>query len=191
MSQHLKLLRICAALTAVAWVHFAHADMPVAASIKLSEVKLPASTLKGEWETLAGFVVDDFGDLSTMAPSQLATAEALKKQLTPLGIVAAADYSLNQSGTSLNVVTVRVFRFSSAQLCEQFFKKKYEYPGWQEHYRSVPGAQNLVVLDSTQMNKRIFRYGSVWITAHQLGEGSEHVDATAHVLSQLFEPSPI
>lgn len=152
-------------------------------SAKISDLNLPPDILEGKWEVSPGFRVDDLSDLSGLKGQEKVTAETLGKQLLPLGIRSAGDFSL-LSGS--NVVTVRIFIFEKAPQCRAWWKKKYQYEGWEEHYRAV-SADSWLAFDSLQMNKRVMAFGNVWVTTHQLEDGNEHLVAARHLMQQLQE----
>lgn len=110
--------------------------------------------------------------------------DALAKQLAPLGVVSAADYTEVKSAFPLGTVTVRVFVFADAEKCRAWWKKKYGYAGWEEHYKVVE-IDGMVSVDSLQVNKRAIGCGKVWMTVHQTGTGEAHLKAGDHILRAL------
>lgn len=156
---------------------------------KLAEIELPPSVLGEGWKPSAGIRVDDLDnvDPATLPEPERQVVPQLKAQLSPLGIHSVADYSLVQAAPPLNSVTVRVFLFRNPDQCRTWWEQKYRYAGWEKHYKPVPSDQ-AVALDSLQTNKRVVAYGNVWITAHQLGAGDEHITALRHIIDALKRP---
>ena len=156
---------------------------------KLSEVDLPASLFGDGWKSSPGLKVDDFEKLEKLRKTERESAEQLKKQLAELGIRSAADYTVTHSKIPLNTVTVRVFLFESSDQCRDWWTKKYQGKDWEKHYKLVStegqSPVRFVAADSLQGNKRVMAFGNVWITAHQLGDGDEHVKALNHIVDQL------
>lgn len=156
---------------------------------KLTAVDLPASVLGEGWKSSSGLKVDDFEKLEKLGKTEREAAEQLKKQLGETGIRSAADYTLTRSKFPLNTVTVRVFLFESGDQCRDWWTKKYQGKDWEKHYKlvSTEGQESVrfVAADSLQGNKRAMAFGNVWITAHQLGDGDEHVKALDHIVEQL------
>lgn len=153
---------------------------------KLSEIDLPPELLAGEWRRVAGLRIDNLNQLDRLPPQQQPLAAGLRQQMAPQGVIGVADYSLASQTFPLNTVTVRVFLFSDEEKCQDWWHEKYAYAGWRQHYERVDNdAMN--VLDSRQTTKRIYQFGNAWITAHQLGEGSEHQIAAQHVITALTQ----
>jgi hypothetical protein len=161
----------------------AYADRP------LTAVELPPSVLGDHYESMEGFRLDGFSDISSLPDDTQPIANKLKEDFAPLGVVSLADYSLFREKAPFNGVTVRVFIFDTAERREQWCQKKYEYDGWEQHYKVVDYGQDAMhVLDSTQTNKRIYQFDRVWITSHQLQDGTEHHKAAQVVIEQLTTP---
>ena len=152
----------------------------------VSSIELPASTLSGKWKVIKGLRVDNLNNLEDVSESQLQTVENLAKQLLPLGIQSAADFTLSSADFPLNTVTVKVYIFNNAQQCQSWWKKKYQYAGWQQHYQPVEQI-NMFRVDSLQMNKSAFAFSHVWLTTHQLQDGKEHIDAANHIIRLLTD----
>jgi hypothetical protein len=151
---------------------------------RLSSINLPATVLGEGWEESAGLVIDDFDDLASLTEPERRAAEQLKVQLTPVGIRACADFSLNSTKLPPNIVVVRVFLFDTPEQCRDWWKKKYQHEGWEKFYKPVEHDSRAIV-DSTETNKRAIAFGSIWLTTHQLGQGGEHLKAAEHVIQQL------
>lgn len=158
---------------------------------KLSEVELPPSVMGAGWKSSPGLKVDDFEKLDQLRKPEREAAEQLKGQLAELGVRSVADYTLTKSKFPLNTVTVRVFVFRSGDQCRDWWTKKYRGKDWEKHYKLVlPDERDSVqsvVVDSLQGSKRAMAFGNVWITAHQLGDGDEHLKALSHIVEQLLQ----
>ena len=152
----------------------------------VSSIELPASTLPGKWKVIKGLRVDNLKNLEDVAESQRQTVENLAKQLLPLGIQSAADFTLSSADFPLNTVTVKVFIFNNSEQCQSWWEKKYQYAGWQQHYQQAEQAGMLRV-DSLQMNKSAVAFSNVWLTTHQLQGGTEHIDAANHIIRLLTD----
>ena len=150
----------------------------------VSEIELPADTLDGKWKPSEGFRVDDLSKTEALPAAKRQLAEALAKQLSPVGIRSAADYTLIKTGFPLNTVTVRLYVFEDAKKCRAWWEKKYRADGWRKHYEQVD-CENAVVVRSLQTNKTAMAFGNVWLTTHQLRDGDEHLKAANHVLKLL------
>ena len=149
----------------------------------LTAVELPPSVAGDHYEPMDGFRLDDFSDIPSLPAGMQPVANQLKKDFAPLGVVSLGDFSLFRQKAPFNGVTVRVFVFDTAEHRAQWCQKKYEYDGWEQHYKVVDSDKSgMHVLDSTQTNKRIDR---VWITSHQLTDGTDHHKAAKFIIEQL------
>lgn len=153
---------------------------------KVSEIDLPPDALEGEWKVSNGVRIDDLSKLQNVPAAQRQIVKALAKQLSPIGVRSAADYTLTKTGFPMNTVTVRLFVFEDAKQCKSWWKKKYEYDGWQKHYKKID-AKAAVVVNSLQVNKSAIGFGNVWLTTHQLQEGDQHIKAANHILKLLTD----
>jgi hypothetical protein len=157
----------------------------------LSQASLPPSLFGEGWERSKGIVADDLDKLADLPEAALNIMNQLKPELTRLGVVGVADYSVVRTKWPLNTVTVRVFVFSDIEKCDESWQKKYQFDGWQKHYKVVDN-NRYAALDSLQKkfphaNKRVLKFDRVWITTHQLGDGNEHLKAAEHIIEQLTE----
>lgn len=152
---------------------------------QMSEIEFSPEILGSGWQSSPGVRFDDINDTKGMTAERRSVAESLAGQLSPLGIRAVGDFTLVKGGNPLNTVTVRVFIFEDAEKCRAWWPKKYEYDGWDQHYTSV-ASERAVSVDSRQTNKRAMAFGNVWLTAHQLGDGEEHIVAAEHIVDQLI-----
>lgn len=151
---------------------------------RLGNIRLDPAIFGSDWETCAGFVVDSWDDLSHLPAAARLVASGLRSQMEPLGVIALADYSCIRKVFPLNTVTVRVFRFKSAQLASAWGEKKCQYSGWEQHYTSTDGVSYFAV-DSTQLKKRCVILGEYWITSHHIGEDDLHIKALGAIAEQL------
>ncbi len=170
-----------------------HPDEPEPSAIwktvvtkKPTEVELPTTVLGKGWQPSPGLKIDDLTKLESLDEGERKAAEELAKQTVPLGIRAVGDYSLAKIGFPLNMVTVRVFVFQDADQCRTWWRKKYQAEGWGKHYKIV-ASDRFAAVDSIQENKRAVAFGNVWLTAHQLGKGDEHLKALTAVIDSLTQ----
>ena len=94
-------------------------DVPL---VKVTEVTLPTSVLKGKWKSSDGVQIDDLSKANRQLPGRRELIEALEKT-GPNGLRSVADYTLVATGFPLNTVTVRVFIFEETSQCEEWWKK--------------------------------------------------------------------
>lgn len=153
---------------------------------KVSEIDLPPSALDGEWKASGGLRIDDLSKLKDVPKAQRKLVEALAKQLAPIGVRSAADFTLTKTGFPLDTVTVRLFVFEDAEKCRSWWKKKYEYEGWESHYKKLD-SKTAVAVRSTQANKCAIGFGNVWLTTHQLQTDDQHIKAANHILKLLTD----
>lgn len=154
---------------------------------KLTEVQLPPAVLGVGWQPSPGIRVNDLSNLEAIGAPERASVEPLAKQLVPLGVRSVGDYSLVTSSSPLNMVTVRVYVFTSVDQCRSWWAKKYQGQGWEKLYKVV-ASERFVAVDSRETNKRALAFGNVWLTAHQLGKGDEHLKALTAVVESLTAP---
>jgi hypothetical protein len=143
---------------------------------KVSALAIQPADLGDGWEGPTGLVVDDFSDLSKYPPDVKDLAEALKDQVTAIGVVATADFTYRRKLNALQQVTVRIFVFESDHACRDWWQKKYRYAGWEKHYNVVAGDEHSAV-DSKEAPKRAVSFGNVWLTSGTLGESKAHLKA--------------
>jgi len=155
-------------------------DVPL---LKVTDVELPASVLKGKWKSSDGVQIDDLSKANRKLPGHSELVESLQKA-GPKGLKSVADYTLVATGFPLNTVTVRVFIFEETSQCEDWWKKKYEGDGWEKQYEKLDYS-DVVAVRSLQSPKIAASFGRVWITAHQLQSGDDHEQAARYVIEQL------
>jgi hypothetical protein len=139
-----------------------------------------------KWVTATGLVVEDFADLKSHPPEVRPMVEGLKKQLEPLGVRKAADFSFRVPDEPWHYVTLRVFVFETPQACAQWWEKKYRHDGWEKFYKPVEGVAYTAV-DSTEAPKRAVAIGNVWMTCHALKATDNHVAAMDACVEKLLE----
>ena len=91
---------------------------------QVSEAKLPAELLGKGWQVSEGVIIDDTSRTEDLPKEERHHAEALSKQLRPLGITSAADYSLVKTKMPMNTVTVRVFVFKNSAKCKEWVEEE-------------------------------------------------------------------
>jgi len=143
---------------------------------KVSALAIPPAELGTGWDGPTGLVVDSFADVSKYPADVQDLVEALKSQVSAIGVVATADFTYRRKLNPLQQVTVRIFVFDSEKSCRDWWQKKYQYEGWEKHYSVVAGDKHSAV-DSKETPKRAIAFGNVWLTSGTLGESKEHVKA--------------
>jgi hypothetical protein len=157
---------------------------------RFSEVSLPATVIGSGWEKSDGLVVDDFRDLDKLPPDQQAIAKQLRQQLGRVGVIGAADYSLVKTKPPIDTITVRIFVFTDARRCDEWWKTKYQAAGHEKVYKTVKDERFDAAVDtsdkgSPSTNKRIMKVGAYLVTTHHLQNGDEHLRAAEHIFKQL------
>lgn len=151
---------------------------------ELTRIEPDCSTLGPAWQAQYGITINDFSNLQGISSADLSVAERLRDQVQPLGIIGAADYSCSTREGPLDIATVRVFVFKDSALASEWWEKKYQYDGWEDHYTRPVNAEHRV-LDSTQSAKRVLLARNLWITSHHIQPGTEHLMLLASIESQL------
>jgi len=146
----------------------------------LSSIELPGDLLGPEWKRGEGLKVDSFDELDSLSRVERSMATVLAKQMGPLGVVGVGDYSLARKGSPSNIVTVRAFVFVDAERCRAWWNLKYQRQDWRDHFRPIE-LPDAVAVDSIGSRKRAMAFGNIWLSAHHLGEGDEHLQALAVV----------
>jgi hypothetical protein len=141
---------------------------------KVSALAVPAERLGSQWTGPTGLVIDNFKDLSDQTEEAKEVAEELKKQVSAIGVVQTGDFTYAKKFNALHEVTLRVFVFDSEQSCRNWWKKKYQYEGWEKEYAAVVGVPYQAV-DSKQGTKRAAALGNVWITCGALDKTDDHL----------------
>jgi hypothetical protein len=141
---------------------------------KVSKLGIPAEQLGSQWIGPTGLVIDDFQDLSSYPDDVKDVVQELKKQVSALGVVQTGDFTYRKKLNPLHQVTLRVFVFDSVASCQDWWKKKYQYDGWDKQYSVVEGLPYSAV-DSKDMTKRAVSFGDVWITCGALDKTDDHI----------------
>lgn len=150
----------------------------------LTQIQPDCRALGASWADSYGIKIDDLSSLQGLSSNEREVAQSLSEQLKPLGITSVADYSCVKSDTPLDIVTVRVFVFENPARAAAWWRKKYEYENWEQHYTKIPEARYPTV-DSVQQPKRAMLVSNLWITSHHIRPGNEHTALLDNVLSQL------
>lgn len=158
-------------------------EEPFLFSGKISALRETETILGKDWELRPGMVLDDFQNPPNYDAETNQLRDVLIAQCRPMGVVACGDIAYLKKGT-LNLVTLRVFVFKSAEAAQAWWIKKYEQDDWEKHYKKVEGIGERAV-DSVQTNKRILLVGNVWLTCHQLHQGDECRKLLDHFLRKI------
>ena len=113
----------------------------------------------------------------------------LAKQIKPLGVKGAADFTYNNKNDPMQQVTVRVFQFNTDEQCKVWMKTKYEFPGWQQKYKRIT-EKDLTGFDSLEARKRIVCFGNLWITAGTICERDLHLTVLRLFIDRIRKPQP-
>ena len=159
-------------------------EAPVKFQGKVSTLGIAADLLGSEWTGPTGVAIDNFNDLSNQPEEVKPVAEELKKQVSSIGVVQTADFTYRKKFNPLHQVTLRVFVFDSEQACREWWKKKYEFDGWEKHYSLVEGAHKAV--DSKETTKlAAVCFGNVWMTSGALDKTEDHVKILEAYLKKI------
>ena len=151
---------------------------------KVSALAVPAERIGSQWEGPTGLVIDDFKDLSGQPEEVKEVAEELKKQVSTIGVVQTADFTYQKKFNALHQVTLRIFVFDSEASCRDWWKKKYQYDGWEKENMAVPGLPYQAA-DSKQMKKRAVALGNVWMTCGTITMTDDHLKVLDLYLDKL------
>jgi hypothetical protein len=156
---------------------------------KGSALRIDAGALGGDWTGPTGLVVDDFEDVNGFPPETRQVVEEVKKQVTPHGVVAVADFTYRRKSDPLDQMTLRVFVFASESSCRDWWQKKYRFDGWEKLYSVVDGVP-YDALDSKQVTKRAIAFGNVWMTCGNLKGSGEHLKLLSLAMAKVRGASP-
>ncbi len=151
---------------------------------KVTEIDLPSSVLHGNWRQGKCFRVNDLADLSNIPISKREGAKNVAEQLTPIGVRSFALYTLTNTDSKVNTVSVVLFVFEDAAQCKSWWKVKYKTTDWEQYYVKVE-SDSAIVLEGIGADGIAMAFGNVLLTADQSGEGEEHITAANHVLKLL------
>lgn len=149
----------------------------VAYAGRVSALKIPAESLGPEWTGPTGLAVDNLKEFGRQPPDIRPILEDLWKQLSPLGIVAAGDFTYHNRTNARAELAVRVFIFDSEYSCREWWAKKFHGAGWDRQYRIVPDVPYEAV-DTVDGNKRSLMFGNVLITSGSIQDAqNDHLRA--------------
>lgn len=164
--------------------------MPLVSSVvygadtKVSDLAVPAEQISPDWTGPTGLVIDDI-DVPPITDKETSEIIAgLAKQMKPLGIKGAADFTYRKKSDPMQQVTVRVFLFRTDEQCKQWMKTKYEFAGWDKKYKRVQ-EKGYSGLDSLEMKKRILSAGTLWITCGTIGKNDDHLTILGLFLDRI------
>ena len=153
----------------------------------LKNLKPVPSVLGAQWVSVPGLVIEDIADVESHPAEVRPVVEGLKKQLEPLGVRKAADFSYRVPSELSRFVTLRVFVFDSPESCSRWWEKKYRHEGWEKFYKPVEGVAYEAV-DSTDSPKRAVAIGNVLLTCHALKATDNYVAVLDACIQKLMEP---
>jgi hypothetical protein len=143
----------------------------------VSALRIPADAIGPAWTGPSGLAVDSLKDFGAQPPDIRPILEDLWKQLSPLGIVAAGDFTYHNRANARAELAVRVFLFDSEYSCREWWAKKFHAAGWERQYRIVSDVPYEAV-DNIQSNKRSLMFGNVLITSGSIQDpDNEHLRA--------------
>lgn len=143
----------------------------------VSALRIPADAIGPAWTGPSGLAVDSLKDFGAQPPDIRPILEDLWKQLSPLGIVAAGDFTYHKKSNAQAELAVRVFLFDSEHSCREWWARKFHGEGWDRRYRIVEDVPYDAV-DSLHSNKRSLMFGNVLVTSATLeNAGDEHLRA--------------
>ena len=155
-------------------------------AVRLSDLAVDGSEIGPGWVGPSGVVIDDFDDPSTVADEHRAAFRLLRPKLSPMGVRSVADFTYHKSNDFGHQITVRVFVFDSAEQAQDWIQKKYQYEGWEAHYKAVT-TDAMTAFDSRQMRKRGASFGNVWITSGTIATTDEHL-RVLHLYADILRP---
>lgn len=151
----------------------------------VSRLKIKGDALDGRWTGPTGLVIDNVEDLSSVSEESRAVAEKICEQLKSINAVGCADFTYRDADSPFKQVTIRVFVFKGEQECADFWKKKYLGNDVARLYKEPEGL-DYAALDSLEMKKRAVQIGNIWITAHQLHDGQDHITILDRFIDKLL-----
>lgn len=151
---------------------------------QLTDISLDPATFGDNWKASSGIVLNGWDDISNLPGEAQKIMVPLRSQVEPMGVIALGDFSCVRKVFPLNMITVRVFKFKNSELASTWGDKKYQYSGWEQHYKLVEDLPYFAV-DSTQLKKRCVISDEYWITSHHLGDSNLHIKALEVIMIQL------
>lgn len=152
------------------------------AEVHVSDLSFPAGKLGENWTGPTGLVVDDV-NAPAKKDDPVAADELLVLQMKSIGVAGFADFTYRNAKSPTAQVTVRVFQFEDEEHCQAWMKKKYQYDGWEKHYKKLD--LPYAAFDSLQMKKRIVAIGKYWLTANTIASSDDHLKALDLVVEKL------
>jgi hypothetical protein len=147
----------------------------------------PAPAVLGEkWIKATGLVIEDFSDLESQPVAVRSIVKKLRKQIEPIGVRKAADFSFRVPDEPSRFVTLRVFVFDTPESCAQWWAKKYRHDGWEKFYQPLEGKPYEAV-DSKEIPKRAAAIGNVWMTCHDLDDNGDHITIMEACIEKVRE----
>jgi hypothetical protein len=149
-----------------------------------SSIKHDCKLLGKSWEKAYGIKVDKLTDISNLSEQEINQVKPIQQSFQKIGIRALADFTCVKKSTPINTATVKVFVFEDTERALNWWKKKYQYQGWEKRYIK-PIDSSYRALDSKQLTKRVLLVENLWITTHHLKTGKEHLILLDDVLKKL------
>ncbi len=143
------------------------------------------------WKKPDSLIVDDWNKLDDLSAvhREVIGELNLKSQLEPHGIVGVADYTFVRTQPPLNTVTVTAFLFADSAKCDEWWKKKCQYKGWEKDFKKVESeryqALDAINTEFPNSKKRLIKFDRLWISALHLGDDDKHLKAAEHIIAQL------
>lgn len=157
----------------------------VAYAGRISALRIPADAIGPDWTGPTGLAVDNLREFRHQPDDIRPILEDLWKQLSPLGIVAAGDFTYHNRSNTQAEVAVRVFLFDSEHSCREWWAKKFHAAGWDRQYRIVEDVPYEAV-DSLRSSKRSLMFGNVLITSGSIEpSGDEHLRAATLYVEKI------
>jgi len=141
---------------------------------KLSALKHASKALAKDWTGPTGLVIDDMNSTDGHPKQFGPMLRMLQQNYRGTGVVGMGSFAYAKKANSLHEVTLRVFVFDSVESCRKWWQKKYQYEGWEKHYKPVTSVPYRA-LDSTQMSKRAVSFGNVWMTCGHIFDTQDHL----------------
>lgn len=156
---------------------------------KVSSLRVEAETFGKDWQGPTGLVVDDFQNTEALPPEVRQVAELLKKQVTPLGVIAAADFTYRSKSDPFDQITLRIFVFASEKSCRDWWQKKYQFDGWEKLYSPIKD-RPYRAMDSKETDKRIVSFNNVLMTCGSLKKSQVHLKVLDQYLKKVQAAIP-
>ena len=152
----------------------------------ISKLKIRADDLDGRWTGPTGLVINDVNDLSKLSEESKAVAETIAEKMKSIHVEGCGDFTYRDPNSPFKQVTIRIYSFKGEQECLDFWAKKYKTDDAAKLYKQPEGL-DYMALDSLEMKKRAIQIGNIWITAHQLHEGQDHITILDKFIEKLLK----